>query len=161
MAVKGISSLIPRDDDFPGIYEETLTKQRQGRRAGRLLQGGLKSGLPLARHNASPGPFWKAQSSLANSRSRAPQEPPRWPNPASYSIMEGSLVSRIWSVRIQGMDISIGNWIRRPMVNSRKNSRNQSWERSQHCCRASGSTGERAVGYTEEEAAKDLRSHRV
>ena len=36
------------------------------------------------------------------------------------------------------MDISIGNWIRRPMVNSRKNSRNQSWERSQHCCRASG-----------------------
>lgn len=63
-----------------------------------------------------------------------------WPSPASYSIMEGSLVSRIWSVRIQGIDISIGNWMRRPMVNSRKNSRNQSWERSQHCCRASGRT---------------------
>lgn len=35
------------------------------------------------------------------------------------------------------MDISMGNWILRPMVSSRKNSRNQSWERSQHCCRAS------------------------
>lgn len=55
----------------------------------------------------------------------------------SYSIMEGSLVSRIWSVRIQGMDISMGNWMRRPMVSSRKNSRNQSWDRSQHCCSAS------------------------
>lgn len=55
----------------------------------------------------------------------------------SYSIMEGSLVSRMWSVRIQGMDISMGNWIRRPMVSSRKNSLNHSWERSQHCCRAS------------------------
>lgn len=56
---------------------------------------------------------------------------------SSYSIMEGSLVSRIWSVRIQGMDISMGNWMRRPMVSSRKNSRNQSWDRSQHCCSAS------------------------
>ena len=55
----------------------------------------------------------------------------------SYSIMEGSLVSRIWSVRIHGMDISMGNWMRRPMVSSRKNSRNQSWDRSQHCCSAS------------------------
>lgn len=52
--------------------------------------------------------------------------------------MEGSLVSRMWSVRIQGMDISMGNWIRRPMVSSRKNSLNHSWDRSQHCCRASG-----------------------
>lgn len=51
--------------------------------------------------------------------------------------MEGSLVSRIWSVRIQGMDISMGNWMRRPMVSSRKNSRNQSCDRSQHCWRAS------------------------
>lgn len=74
--------------------------------------------------------------------------------------MEGSLVSRIWSVRIQGMDISIGNWIRRPMVNSRKNSRNQSWERSQHCCRASGSIRERALGYTSE-APEDLSSYWV
>lgn len=57
---------------------------------------------------------------------------------SSYSIMEGSLVSKMWSVRIQGMDISMGNWMRRPMVSSRKNSRNQSWDRSQHCCRASG-----------------------
>lgn len=54
-----------------------------------------------------------------------------------YSIIEGSLVSRMWSVRIHGIDISIGNWIRRPIVSSRKNSLNQSWERSQHCCRAS------------------------
>lgn len=52
--------------------------------------------------------------------------------------MEGSLVSRMWSVRIQGMDISMGNWIRRPMVSSRKNSLNHSWDKSQHCCRASG-----------------------
>lgn len=56
---------------------------------------------------------------------------------STYSIMEGSFVSRMWSVRIQGMDISIGNWIRRPMVSSRKNSRNQSCDRSQHCWRAS------------------------
>lgn len=35
------------------------------------------------------------------------------------------------------MDISMGNWMRRPMVSSRKNSLNQSWDRSQHCCRAS------------------------
>ena len=55
----------------------------------------------------------------------------------SYSIMEGSLVSRMWSVRIHGIDISMGNWIRRPMVSSRKNSLNHSWDRSQHCCRAS------------------------
>lgn len=27
----------------------------------------------------------------------------------SYSIMEGSLVSRMWSVRIHGIDISMGN----------------------------------------------------
>ena len=26
-----------------------------------------------------------------------------------YSIIEASLVSRMWSVRIQGMDISMGN----------------------------------------------------
>ena len=51
--------------------------------------------------------------------------------------MEASLVSRMWSVRIQGMDISMGNWILRPMVSSRKNSLNQSWERSQHCCKVS------------------------
>lgn len=43
----------------------------------------------------------------------------------------------MWSVRIQGIDISIGNWMRRPIVSSRKNSRNQSWERSQHCCSVS------------------------
>lgn len=43
----------------------------------------------------------------------------------------------MWSVRIQGMDISMGNWIRRPMVSSRKNSLNHNWDRSQHCCRAS------------------------
>lgn len=60
---------------------------------------------------------------------------------SSYSIIEGSLVSKIWSVRIQGMDISMGNWMRRPMVSSKKNSRNQSWDRSQHCCRASGMQG--------------------
>lgn len=76
--------------------------------------------------------FCKAKSSVAHPPP-PPQELPSWPNAASYSIMEGSLVSRIWSVRIQGIDISMGNWIRRPMVNSRKNSRNQSWERSQHC----------------------------
>ena len=81
---------------------------------------------------------------LANCPPPAPWEPPCWPNPASYSIMEGSLVSKIWSVRIQGMDISMGNWIRRPMVNSRKNSLNQSWERSQHCCRASRGMREKA-----------------
>lgn len=51
--------------------------------------------------------------------------------------MDASLVSRMWSVRIQGMDISMGNWILRPMVSSRKNSRNHSWERSQHCCSVS------------------------
>ena len=56
----------------------------------------------------------------------------------AHSIMEDSLVSRMWSVRIQGMDISMGNWILRPMVSSRKNSRNHSWDRSQQCCRASG-----------------------
>ena len=81
---------------------------------------------------------------LANCPPPAPWEPPCWPNPASYSIIEGSLVSKIWSVRIQGMDISMGNWIRRPMVNSRKNSLNQSWERSQHCCRASRGMREKA-----------------
>lgn len=57
-----------------------------------------------------------------------------------YSIMDASLVSRMWSVRIQGMDISMGNWILRPIVSSRKNSLNQSWERSQHCCRVSART---------------------
>lgn len=51
--------------------------------------------------------------------------------------MEASLVSKMWSVRIQGMDISMGNWILRPIVSSRKNSLNQSWERSQHCCKVS------------------------
>lgn len=82
----------------------------------------------------------------------------------SYSIMEGSLVSKIWSVRIQGMDISMGNWMRRPMVSSKKNSRNQSWDRSQHCCRASGmerrsmlpphySPGEGSEGTAQEAAA--------
>lgn len=54
-----------------------------------------------------------------------------------YSIMDASFVSRIWSVRIHGMDISMGNWILRPIVSSRKNSLNQSWERSQHCCKVS------------------------
>lgn len=81
---------------------------------------------------------------------------PHWrhnpPQPIiSYSIMEGSLVSRIWSVRIQGMDISMGNWMRRPIVSSRKNSRNQSWERSQHCCSASATQRDPPVGR--------LRSH--
>jgi hypothetical protein len=51
--------------------------------------------------------------------------------------MDASLVSRMWSVRIQGMDISMGNWILLPMVSSRKNSRNHSCERSQHCCSVS------------------------
>ncbi len=55
----------------------------------------------------------------------------------SHSIIEASLVSRMWSVRIQGTDISIGNWMRRPIVSSRKNSRNQSWDKSQHCCSVS------------------------
>lgn len=55
----------------------------------------------------------------------------------THSIMDASFVSRMWSVRIQGMDISMGNWILRPIVSSRKNSLNQSWERSQHCCRVS------------------------
>lgn len=65
-----------------------------------------------------------------------------------YSIMEASLVSRMWSVRIQGMDISMGNWILRPMVSSRKNSLNHSWERSQHCCKVSeGKRGEMEEGY--------------
>lgn len=36
--------------------------------------------------------------------------------------------------------------MRRPMVNSRKNSRNQSCERSQHCCRASGKQGGTRLG---------------
>ena len=51
----------------------------------------------------------------------------------TYSIIDASLVSKMWSVRIQGMDISIGNWILLPIVNSRKNSRNHNCERSQHC----------------------------
>lgn len=55
----------------------------------------------------------------------------------SYSIIDASLVSKIWSVRIQGMDISMGNWILLPMVSSKKNSLNHSWDRSQHCCRVS------------------------
>lgn len=81
---------------------------------------------------------------------------PHWrhspPQPTiSYSIMEGSLVSRIWSVRIQGMDISMGNWMRRPIVSSRKNSRNQSWDRSQHCCSASATQRDPPV--------EGLRSH--
>lgn len=59
--------------------------------------------------------------------------PIRFMQYCSYSIIEASLVSRMWSVRIHGIDISMGNWMRRPIVSSRKNSRNQSWERSQHC----------------------------
>lgn len=102
-------------------------------------RGGLVLGVsappgghsPLAGKNRACGPTTLHSGNLLSR-----------PSPASYSIMEGSLVSKIWSVRIHGMDISIGNWIRRPMVNSRKNSRNQSWDRSQHCCRASESIRE-------------------
>lgn len=64
-----------------------------------------------------------------------------------YSIMDASFVSRMWSVRIQGMDISMGNWILRPIVSSRKNSLNQSWERSQHCCKVSAKQGEDKAGF--------------
>lgn len=56
----------------------------------------------------------------------------------THSIIDASLVSRMWSVRIHGMDISIGNWILLPIVSSRKNSRNHSCERSQHCWSVSG-----------------------
>lgn len=127
-----------------------LTKPGKGSQAGRLLSLSARLShmwwwpdtgwetLPHLESSRKNRALW-----LANCPSPAPWEPPCWPNPASYSIMEGSLVSKIWSVRIHGMDISMGNWIRRPMVNSRKNSLNQSWERSQHCCRASRSMRER------------------
>lgn len=46
------------------------------------------------------------------------------------------------------MDISMGNWILRPIVSSRKNSLNQSWERSQHCCKVSA--GSKATGFSGE-----------
>jgi hypothetical protein len=62
---------------------------------------------------------------------------PRPQREDTHSIIDASLVSRMWSVRIQGIDISMGNWILLPMVSSRKNSRNHSWERSQHCCSVS------------------------
>ena len=55
----------------------------------------------------------------------------------TYSIMDGSLVSKMWSVNIHGIDISIGNCIRSPMVISKKNSRYHNWDRSQHCCNVS------------------------
>ena len=41
--------------------------------------------------------------------------------------MAGDFVSKMWSVRIQGIDISMGNWIRFPIVISRKNSRYHNW----------------------------------
>ena len=37
----------------------------------------------------------------------------------TYSMYDEFLVSRIWSMSIQGMDISMGNWIRAPIVISR------------------------------------------
>lgn len=122
--------MVPRDGNFPSMAAKRWTKIG---RAGRLRAwGGVSSLKQRGRWQVIPHSTPGAS----------------WPSPASYSIMEGSLVSRIWSVRIQGIDISIGNWMRRPMVNSRKNSRNQSWERSQHCCRASGRAGE-SLGLTD------------
>ncbi len=38
---------------------------------------------------------------------------------ATHSIMCAVLFSRMWLVRIHGRDISMGNWIRTPMVSSR------------------------------------------
>ena len=149
-SIKDISVPIFRDDHFTNVVGMRLTKPARAVRlvdVWAFLQGWVTCRGDLTLwdtlcHLESSGKnraLW-----LTNCPPPAPWEPPCWPNPASYSIMEGSLVSKIWSVRIQGMDISMGNWIRRPMVNSRKNSLNQSWERSQHCCRASGSMRERA-----------------
>ena len=36
---------------------------------------------------------------------------------ATHSIIDGSLVSKIWSVRIHGIDISIGNWNHQNHIN--------------------------------------------
>ena len=55
--------------------------------------------------------FWKRRMTKGQSRN--------YKLGNTYSMYDEFLVSRMWSMSIQGMDISMGNWIRAPIVISR------------------------------------------
>ena len=55
----------------------------------------------------------------------------------TYSIMDGSFVLKMWSVRIHGIDISIGNWNENSVHNKRWEGRMSS-HNSYICLKSSG-----------------------